>query len=166
MDDIPDHTLYALVNRRGSTLLDIPRFLSRENPAFRNEVLRTADKRVRTFFTETYPSMDRNAASPIISRINAFTRREAIRNLLCQPGNSFNFRHAMDEAKILLFNLSDGILGEQSSQLLGQIIGPDHGTGHFAPSGSIPRLAVVDSTVLEVDQRIAKSRQTSNAVSD
>ena len=85
-------------------------------------VLKTADERTRTFFTETYPSMGRDAANPIISRINAFTRREAVRNILCQPGKSFNFRHAMDEAKIILFNLSDGILGEQASQLLGQII--------------------------------------------
>jgi hypothetical protein len=122
MDDILDHTLDALINRPGSTLLDIPRLLSRENPSFRTDVLRTANERVRTFFEESYPSMDRNAAAPVISRINAFTRRESIRNLLCQPGKSFNFRHAMDEAKIILFNLSDGILGEQASQLLGQII--------------------------------------------
>jgi hypothetical protein len=100
----------------------LPRFLSRENPAFRNEVLRDSDERVRWFFENEYPEMDRNAASPVISRINAFTRWEAVRNILCQTGKSFNFRHAMDEGKILLFNLSDGILGQQSSQLLGQII--------------------------------------------
>ena len=28
----------------------------------------------------------------------------------------------MDEGKIVLFNLSDGILGEQTSQLLGELI--------------------------------------------
>lgn len=33
-------------------------------------------------------------------------------------------------------------------------------------SGSTPQLAVVDSKVLGVDQRIAKSQQTSNEVSD
>jgi hypothetical protein len=66
--------------------------------------------------------MDKNAANPVISRISAFTRRETVRNILCQPGRSFNFRKAMDEGKIVLFNLSDGILGEQASQLLGQII--------------------------------------------
>src|SRR5215211_2293891 len=39
-----------------------------------------------------------------------------------QPGRSFNFREAMDEGKILLFNLSDGVLGEQTAQLLGQLV--------------------------------------------
>jgi hypothetical protein len=122
MDQILSETLYALIRRKGSTLDDIEPFLSRVNPAFRNEVLKTADQRSRTFFEDTYPSMDKNAANPVISRISAFTRRETVRNILCQPGRSFNFRKAMDEGKIVLFNLSDGILGEQSSQLLGQII--------------------------------------------
>ena len=36
----------------------------------------------------------------------------------------------------------------------------------LSPSGSIPRLAVVDSEALGVDQQIAKSRQTSSEVSD
>jgi len=101
MDAILSEALYALVSRPGSTLDDIPRFLSRENPNFRNDVLRTADERTRIFFEESYPSMDKNAAAPVITRINSFTRRESVRALLCQPGKSFNFRHAMDEGKIL-----------------------------------------------------------------
>src|SRR6266446_1305437 len=122
MDQILSETLYALIRRKGSTLDDIERFLSRANPKFRNEVLKTADERSRTFFEDTYPTMDKNAANPVISRISAFTRRETVRNILCQPGQSFNFRKAMDEGKIVLFNLADGVLGEQASQLLGQII--------------------------------------------
>jgi hypothetical protein len=73
MDDILDHTLEALIDRQGSTLLDIPRFLSRVNPQFRNEVLKTSSERVRMFFEEVYPTMERNAANPVISRINNFT---------------------------------------------------------------------------------------------
>jgi len=118
MDQILSETLYALIRHPGSTLDDIEKFLSRSNPAFRNEVLQTADEKTRTFFQDTYPGMDKNAANPVLSRISAFTRRESVRNILCQPGKSFSFRRAMDEGKILLFNLSDGILGEQASQLL------------------------------------------------
>jgi hypothetical protein len=44
-------------------------------------------------------------------------------------------------------------------------MGPDHGTGHFVLLRSIPQLAVEDSAALVGDQRIAKSRQTSTAVS-
>jgi len=122
MDDLLDHTLYALINRKGSNLEDIPRFLSRDNPAFRNEVLRDAPERIRYFFEERYPRMDKDADGPVVARINRFTRREAVRNILCQRGRAFNIRKSMDEGKVLLFNLSDGILGNESSQLLGQII--------------------------------------------
>jgi len=97
MDQILSETLHALIRHKGATLDDIERFLSRTNPAFRNEVLRSSDERSRIFFEETYPSMDRNAANPIISRISAFTRREPVRNILCQPGKNFNFRLAMDD---------------------------------------------------------------------
>ena len=100
----------------------------------RKDVLRSADERTRIFFEDSYPSMDRNAAAPVITRINSFTRRESVRSLLCQPGKSFNFRHAMDEGKILLFNLSDGILGEQASQL-----GPNIARLSFgATAGALP----------------------------
>jgi hypothetical protein len=122
MDKILSETLYALINRPNSTLDDIERFLSRTNPAFRDQVLKSADERTRLFFDETYPTMDRNAATPVLTRLSAFTRRENVRNILCRTGKSFNFRRAMDDGKIILFNLSDGILGEQASQLLGQII--------------------------------------------
>jgi len=42
--------------------------------------------------------------------------------MLCQPAGSLSIRRAMDEGKILLFNLSDGILGESNAQLLGQLV--------------------------------------------
>ena len=68
MDQILSETLHALIRRPGSTLDDIERFLSRTNPAFREEVLRSSDERTRAFFEDTYPSMDRNAANPVLSR--------------------------------------------------------------------------------------------------
>jgi hypothetical protein len=43
--------------------------------------------------------------------------------------------------------------------------GPDHGTGHLGPLRFILRLSVVDSEALAAARQIAKSRQTSNAVS-
>ena len=45
-----------------------------------------------------------------------------MRSLLCFPGEGLNIRRCMDEGRVLLFNLSDGILGEQNAQLLGQLV--------------------------------------------
>jgi hypothetical protein len=123
MDEILRQTLYALLERPNSTLLDVERLLSRTDDTFRKEVIRTTkDEQTRYFFESTYPAFPKDAHLPITTRINRLVRPKTVRTLLCQPGKSFNFRKAMDEGKILLFNLSDGILGEQTAQLLGQLI--------------------------------------------
>jgi hypothetical protein len=123
MEEILRQTLYALVARPASTLLDIERLLSRTDDTLRKEIIRnTRDEQTRYFFESTYPSFPKDAHLPITTRVNRLVRPKTVRTLLCQPGKSFNFRKAMDEGKILLFNLSDGILGEQTAQLLGQLI--------------------------------------------
>src|SRR5262249_10827804 len=108
--------------RPGSTLLDVDRLLSRSDDTLRREIIATSDDMTRTFFRDTYPSFPKDAHLPITTRIGRLVRPKAIREFLCQPGISFNFRKAMDEGKILLFNLSDGLLGEQIAQTLGQLI--------------------------------------------
>jgi hypothetical protein len=123
MDEILRQSLYALMERPNSTLLDIEKLLSRTDDTLRQEIIRTtSDEQTRYFFESTYPAFPRDAHLPITTRINRLVRPRAIRNLLCQPGKSFNFRDAMDTGKILLFSLPDGILGEQTAQLLGQLI--------------------------------------------
>jgi Type IV secretion-system coupling protein DNA-binding domain len=123
MDEILRQSLYALLERPNSTLLDVERLLSRTDDKLRTEIIRaTRDEQTKYFFESTYPSFPKDAHLPIVTRINRLVRPRTVRNLLCQPGKSFSFREAMDEGKILLFNLSDGILGEQTAQLLGQLI--------------------------------------------
>jgi hypothetical protein len=123
MDEILRQTFYALLERPGSTLLDIERLLVRNDASFRQEVIKTTrDEQTAYFFESIYPSYPKDAHLPITTRIGRLVRPRIVRTLLCHPGKSFNFREAMDEGKILLFNLSDGVLGEQTSQLLGQLI--------------------------------------------
>ena len=123
MDAILRHTLYALLERPRTTLLDIGKLLDREDPTLRNEIIRTTDDdETQTFFRSTYPSMPKDAHLPIMNRLSPLIRPRVIRNLLCNPNYSFNFRAAMDEGKIMLFNVSDGVLGEEASQILGQFI--------------------------------------------
>jgi hypothetical protein len=47
-----------------------------------------------------------------------------MRNIIGQPVSAFNFRKAMDEQKIILCNLSKGILGEEDAKFLGLILVP------------------------------------------
>jgi hypothetical protein len=134
MDEILRHSLYALTERPGSTLLDVERLLDRSNDELRIEIVRsTEDDRTRSFFASTYLQMPRDAHLPILNRIGRFVRARYIRNCLCPPKLTtlspeevthrlLNIRSAMDGGNILLFNLSDGLLGEMASQLIGQLI--------------------------------------------
>ena len=122
MEEILRQSLYALMQRPGSTLLDLEPLLDRNNSTLRDEIIRTSDEMTARFFRDTYPGYPKDAHIPIITRVNRLLRPKSVRSLLCQPDRSFNFRKAMDEGKIVLFNLSDGILGEQTSQLLGELI--------------------------------------------
>ena len=122
MDEILRQSLYALMQRPGSTLLDLEPLLDRNNSTLRDEIIRTSDEMTARFFRDTYPSYPKDAHLPITTRVSRLLRPKSVRSLLCQPDRSFNFRMAMDEGKIVLFNLSDGILGEQTSQLLGELI--------------------------------------------
>jgi len=134
MDEILRHGLYALIERPGSTLMDFDLLLDRQDDALRREVIQnTADDQTRRFFSHTYPQFPKDAHFPIINRISRIVRGRYVRNCLCPPSRTplppdevsrrlLNIRRAMDEGKIILFNLSDGVLGEAASQLIGQFI--------------------------------------------
>ncbi len=134
MNHILQFTLSALVERPGSTLLDVGPLLDRKNPAFRNEIIQTtADDLTRQFFENEYPQMPADAHLPILTRLGRIIRAQYVRNCLCPPHDTaltqeqifdrtLDIRKAMDQGKILLFNLSDGILGQDASLLIGQLI--------------------------------------------
>lgn len=122
MEEILRQAFYALMEIPHSTLLDIPPLLDRENPHFRQQVIaQLTDQATIHFWQTVYPQLPKNAHIPILSRLGKFTRPKIVRRILCQPTGNINFRQAMDDGKIMLFNLSDGILGEANSQLLGQL---------------------------------------------
>lgn len=123
MDTILRQALYALIQAPGSTLIDIERLMDRTDVRFRDQLLaRIDDPEVKRFWTVTYPSYPRDAHLSVVNRLNRFLRPAVVRRMLCGEGPSLNVRKAMDEGKILLFNLSDGVLGEANAELLGQLV--------------------------------------------
>lgn len=123
MNEILRHTIYALLEKPGTTFLDVPRLLDPRDDDFRKEVISASnDEDTIHFFRDVYPSFPKDAHLPIVTRFGQFLRPRYVRNVLCQPESSFDFREAMDSGKILLFSLSDGVLGEGNSALLGQLL--------------------------------------------
>ncbi|HET7630087.1 MAG TPA: type IV secretory system conjugative DNA transfer family protein, partial [Candidatus Saccharimonadales bacterium] len=56
------------------------------------------------------------------NKVGAFTANPLVRNIIGQPKSSFNIRQIMDERKILIVNLSRGLVGEDNASLLGALL--------------------------------------------
>lgn len=58
----------------------------------------------------------------LISKVGRFVENEMVRNIIGQSHSGFSFRDVMNKKKILLVNLSKGLVGEINANLLGMII--------------------------------------------
>jgi hypothetical protein len=119
------YSILALLDYPEATMLDITRILT--DKKFRNEVLKyVVDPVVRNFWTIEFASWNdkfmSEAVAPILNKVGAFTANPLVRNIIGQPKSSFNIRKIMDERKILIVNLSRGLVGEDNAALLGALL--------------------------------------------
>jgi hypothetical protein len=119
------YSLLALLDYPNATMLDITRLLT--DKRFRNEVLQyVEDPVVRNFWTIEFASWNdkfaAEAVAPVLNKVGAFTANPLVRNIIGQPKSSFNIRQIMDERKILIVNLSRGLVGEDNASLLGALL--------------------------------------------
>jgi hypothetical protein len=122
---ILQNTLMALLEYPGSTLLGVNRMLSDDN--YRAMVIHNiTDPAVKAFWTNEFLKYNerymQEAGDAIKNKIGQFTSNPVIRNIVGQPHSSFNIREMMDEQKILIMNLSKGLIGESNANLLGSML--------------------------------------------
>ena len=123
METILRHALYTLTQIPGTTLLDIEPLLDRTNESRRAALLgQVHDSESQHFWRETYLAYPKDAHLSLVNRLGRLLQPKIMRTVLCCEGEPLKVRRCMDEGKVLLFNLSDGLLGEQNAQLLGQLI--------------------------------------------
>ncbi len=119
------YTILALLDFPNATMLDITRMLT--DKAFRKHVLSfVGDPVVLNFWNIEFASWNdkfaAEAVAPVLNKVGAFTANPLVRNIIGQPKSSFNIRQIMDERKILIINLSRGLVGEDNASLLGALI--------------------------------------------
>ncbi len=119
------YTLLALLDYPDSTMLDITRMLTEKK--FREHVISYIDDPVvKNFWVNEFASWNEKFASeavaPVLNKVGAFTANPMIRNIIGQPKGSFNIRNIMDEGKILIVNLSRGLMGEDNAAILGAMM--------------------------------------------
>src|SRR3989338_1492894 len=119
------YTILALLDRPETTMLDITRMLT--DKKFRKETLSyCTDTVVMQFWTVEFASWNdkfvAEAVAPVLNKVGAFTANPVIRNIIGQPKSTFNIREIMDEGKILIVNLSKGLIGEDNAAILGSLL--------------------------------------------
>lgn len=125
LEHILRYTLLALLDRPQTTLLDISRMLTDKD--FRKETLSYCkDVTVLQFWKQEFGSWGdkqvTESVAPVLNKVGAFTANPIIRNIIGQPKSSFDVRKIMDEGKILVVNLSKGLIGEDNAAILGAFL--------------------------------------------
>lgn len=122
---ILQNTLMALLEYPDATLLGVNRMLSDKN--YRKKVVdNITDPSVKSFWVDEFAKYNerymQEAGDAIKNKIGQFTANPLIRNIIGQPKSSFDIRQMMDEKKILIMNLSKGLIGETNANLLGSML--------------------------------------------
>jgi hypothetical protein len=109
----------------GCTLMEISRVMS--DKVFRDMKLSHCDNPlIRSFWQSAEKTKGdqglENFVPYITSKFDPLLSNEFLRPIVAQEHSALNFREIMDNKKILLVNLSKGLLGELNANLLGMIL--------------------------------------------
>ncbi len=110
-----------------STLVEVLRALADEDFA-KSFLPKIKDDEVRRYWEVEQANTDKFHKSEILgwitSKFDRFVTNILIRNIIGQSKSSFDVRDVMDNGKILLINLSQGLIGVENAQFLGLILVP------------------------------------------
>lgn len=112
--------LAFLESTKGGTLIDMRRFLIEKS--FREQFLKTvSDPSISYYWQKEYPLLKTSSIGPILTRLDAFLRPRLIRNMVAQQ-KGVDFERILNNRKILLVKLSQGLIGTENSYLLGTFV--------------------------------------------
>lgn len=141
MEHVLRNSLYALLERDGSTLPDILALFTDDD--FRREVVKgIRNPVVKQFwegeFENYHARLRAEACAPIQNKLGALLSDPTLRRILVDPQIDLHFRKLMDQGSVLLVNASKGRLGEESSLILGSLIVSTLGLAAFSRADSGP----------------------------
>lgn len=108
----------------GGTLIDVPRLFV-DDAFMKYKVSKVRNPVVKSFWDHEYANTGDREKQEMIpyfsSKFGPFITNTTIRNIIGQPKSAFNLRRVMDDRKVLMVNLSKGMIGDLNAQLLGLI---------------------------------------------
>ncbi len=112
--------LAFLESEKGGTLIDMKRFLI--EPSFRKSFIETVtDQEVVYYWQKEFKLLSGKPLGPVLTRLNTFLRPKSIRYMVAQE-KGLNFQDILDNKKIFLVKLSQGLIGEENAYLLGALL--------------------------------------------
>jgi hypothetical protein len=123
--DILGASLLTLARTPGMSLTALPLLLT--DAGFRRRILRGVDDPIglAPFWSayEAWSEAERAAAiQPVMNKLRPLLLRPELRAIIGQADGGFDLRRVFTERKILLVNLSKGLLGPETSALLGSLV--------------------------------------------
>lgn len=113
--------LAFLESSEGGTLSDLKRFLV--EPSYREQILQTVqDSEIVYYWHKEFPLLTGKPQGPILTRLDTFLRPKVIRHMVSQKKDRLDFAAIMNGRKILLAKLAQGLIGEETSYLLGTLV--------------------------------------------
>jgi hypothetical protein len=120
------NSMLTAMSEKGSTLVEVVRILQDEQWVQEKWLPIIKDELVKRYWVDQVAKTDKKTKSEslgyFISKFDKFTTNLAIRNIIGQSQSSFDFRDVMDNGKILIVNLSKGLLGEENMEFLGLLL--------------------------------------------
>lgn len=117
--------LTVMADPEGGTFIEIPKVFT-DDEYLKKKFRFVTDPTVQDFWTGEMAQTDAHSKSEMlgwfVSKFGAFANNEIMRNIIGQKHSAFKFRDVMDSNKILLVNLSKGLLGDLNAKLLGMIM--------------------------------------------
>jgi hypothetical protein len=125
MEYILNNTLLSLLEIPNATLLGVNRMLAEKE--YRKQIVdKLTDPVVKAFWVNEFERYDSRfraeAVAPIQNKVGQFSSNPLIRNIIGQVKSKINLRDIMDNRRILIANLSKGLIGEVNSALLGSML--------------------------------------------
>lgn len=116
--------LALMADPAGGTFIEVPRIFT-DDKYLADKLKYVTDPVVRNFWINEMGQTAEFHKSEVlgwfVGKFGAFMTNTTMRNIMGQVQSSLNLRDIMDGKKILLVNLSKGLIGELNMQLLGMI---------------------------------------------
>lgn len=121
LEHILRYILLTLLDQEEANIGDILKIM--DDDKYREECVKNVvNDDIKRFWQKEFKLYSKGDLLPIYNKVGAFLIYPAIRRLLIENTNEISFRDIMDNRKILLINISKGIIGENVSSILGSLI--------------------------------------------